>query len=75
MWKAEYNSVIYVVNGSTFEYITTLVLPNTYHNGGIAFDGYNVWLTNSKNKAVYYIKKEVIENKIPKESSSRPYSL
>lgn len=75
MWKAEYNSVIYVVNGSTFEYITTLVLPNTYHNGGIAFDGYNVWLTNSKNKAVYYIKKEVIENKIPKESSSRPYSF
>nr|MBP3598386.1 BspA family leucine-rich repeat surface protein [Eubacterium sp.] len=76
IWKADYNSVIYVLDGSSFEYVTTLVLPNKYHNGGIAFDGDNVWLTNTKDgaKEVYYIKKDVIESKIAETSFSGPYS-
>ena len=74
-WRPDYDSVIYVLDGSTFQYRATLVLPYDYHNGGIAFDGYNVWLTNTKGaKEVYYIKKSVVESKIAEVSSDGPYS-
>lgn len=38
-WKG----IIYVIDGNTHEYLTTLALPQTYHNGGIAYDGERVW--------------------------------
>ncbi len=40
----EENSVVYVIKRSTGKYITTLVLPDAYHVGGIAYDGHNVWV-------------------------------
>ena len=42
----EENSVIYVVHKDTNELLTTLVLPNKNHVGGISFDGVNVWISN-----------------------------
>ena len=50
--KGEEKSVVYVINRHTGSYITTLVLPDSYHVGGIAFDGANVWL--SAGRAVSY---------------------
>ena len=43
--KKKLNSVIYVVDTDTNELVSTLTLPNTYHAGGIAFDGFNIWMT------------------------------
>ena len=43
---AEENSVIYVMDKETRELLTTLVLSSKPHVGGIAYDGYNVWVTN-----------------------------
>lgn len=44
----EENSVIYVMDKKTRKYITTIVLPNKPHAGGLAFDGKNVWVSNGK---------------------------
>lgn len=41
----EENSVIYVLDKTTKNLITTLVLPSKAHVGGIAFDGINLWIT------------------------------
>ena len=38
-------SVIYVVDSGAKQLVSTLLLPNKYHVGGIAFDGARVWLT------------------------------
>lgn len=38
-----WSAVLYVIDVHTHEYLTTLVLPQAYHNGGIAFDGERVW--------------------------------
>lgn len=41
----KYPSVIYAVDSESKELVSTLLLPNTYHVGGIAFDGSRIWLT------------------------------
>ena len=43
----EENSVIYVVKKSNRKLMTTIVLPGKAHAGGIAYDGVNVWVTQS----------------------------
>lgn len=43
--KGEERSVVYVIKRSTGQYITTLVLPDSYHVGGIAYDGNNIWVS------------------------------
>ncbi len=73
------NSVIYVLDSSGV-YIGTLVLPNKYHNGGIAYDGINVWLTNtSKSKkdvhSIYSIKVSKILEKLKSIKEDGPYSV
>ncbi|NLL00927.1 MAG: hypothetical protein GX271_09740 [Clostridiales bacterium] len=42
----EENSVIYVVHKDTKELLTTLVLSDKHHVGGISFDGVNVWISS-----------------------------
>ena len=42
------NSVIYVMKKSNGELLTTIVLPNKPHIGGIAYDGTNIWITQNK---------------------------
>lgn len=39
------NSVIYVVSPERRELVSTIMLPNKFHAGGIAFDGEEIWLT------------------------------
>lgn len=43
--KSEENSVVYVIDKKTKKYITTIVLPGRNHVGGIAYDGYNIWVS------------------------------
>lgn len=38
-------SVIYVINPAEKQLISTILLPNRYHVGGIACDGERIWLT------------------------------
>lgn len=56
-WKSVHSSVIYVLKASTKEYITTLVLPNKAHAGGITYaDGY-LWVADTGSAStgcVYY---------------------
>jgi hypothetical protein len=47
--SGKYNSVIYVLsntNPKKRKLLTTLVLPNSPHAGGMGFDGSYVWITN-----------------------------
>jgi fibronectin type 3 domain-containing protein len=46
--KGVENSVVYVLDGSSRELLTTIILPNKSHAGGIAFDGKNLWITQAK---------------------------
>ncbi len=41
----EEKSVVYVVKRNTGKYITTLVMPDSYHVGGLVFDGVNIWIS------------------------------
>jgi hypothetical protein len=60
----QYNSVIYVVSNTdpaNRKYLTTLVLPNKSHAGGITYDGYNIWVSSdSKVGAFKYDKIRVV---------------
>lgn len=46
--KQEENSVLYVLDKTGKKLILTVALPNKTHAGGIAYDGYNIWVTQSK---------------------------
>ena len=41
----KYPSVIYAINPVNKKLVSTILLPNKYHVGGIAFDGERIWLT------------------------------
>lgn len=45
--KAEYPSVLYVLDRDTKEYRTTVLLEDKNHVGGIAYDGEFVWIAKS----------------------------
>ncbi len=45
---SEETSVVYVLNKKTRKYICTLSLPDYYHAGGIAYDGFNIWISTGK---------------------------
>ena len=44
----EENSVIYVMDKTSKELLTVIVLPNKTHAGGITYDGENIWITNGQ---------------------------
>ncbi len=44
---AKHRSVIYMLDGDTKEYLTTLVLDSDMHVGGIAWDGTYIWVCDS----------------------------
>lgn len=41
------NSVVYVMSKSSKKLLTTVVLPNKTHAGGLAYDGRNLWICQS----------------------------
>ncbi|MBQ0066133.1 MAG: hypothetical protein KBT48_10265 [Firmicutes bacterium] len=50
-----WDSVLYILDVKSHELITTLGLPQAYHNGGIAYDGENMWFCG--NTSSKYLKK------------------
>ncbi len=47
-YVGEERSVIYVMDKKNKKLLTTLVLPDQVHLGGIAFDGENVWVSHGE---------------------------
>jgi len=45
--KKEENSVIYIMKKSDRKLVMTVILPNKTHAGGIAYDGTNIWVTQT----------------------------
>ncbi len=56
-----HNSVIYVLAKSSGRYLTTIVLPDQNHVGGIAFDGENIWIAKSTDNELSVLPKSVID--------------
>lgn len=59
------NSVLYVLsnqNPQKRQLLTTIVLPDVNHVGGVAFDGKNVWIAKSTTRQCSMISYEVIKN-------------
>ncbi len=53
--KERHRSVIYVVDSSTGKYITTLVMQEVVHAGGITYAGGYLWIVGEKDsKNIYY---------------------
>ncbi|MDE5967082.1 MAG: hypothetical protein K2G89_09660, partial [Lachnospiraceae bacterium] len=50
--KAVYNSVLYILDAVTKEYLTTVVLEDKNHVGGITYDGENLWVAKSGDNAL-----------------------
>lgn len=61
------NSVVYVLSKARKELMTTIILPNKSHAGGIAFDGKNLWITQAKTlrSIPYSAIKKAISNQDP----------
>lgn len=61
------NSVVYVVSKADKELMTTIILPNKSHAGGIAFDGKNLWITQAKTlrSVPFSAVKDAIDNQDP----------
>lgn len=58
------NSVLYILSyeeGRLGEFLTTLVLPDVNHVGGLAFDGAHVWIAKSSTKTLSAVSYEMIE--------------
>ena len=54
-WKSVDPSVVYVLNANTKEYITTMILPNKAHVGGIIYaDGY-LWIADTGSNSTGYV--------------------
>ena len=54
------NSVIYILSCGRGEFLTTLILPDVNHVGGLAFDGSRVWIAKSSTGTVSVISYERI---------------
>ena len=61
------NSVVYVLSKTDKELMTTIILPNKSHAGGIAFDGKNLWITQAKTlrSIPFSAVKDAIDNQEP----------
>lgn len=60
-----HNSVLYIIsieNRNSPELVSTMVLPDKNHVGGVTFDGEYVWLAKSTSKKLSAIKFDTIEN-------------
>lgn len=65
-----HNSVIYIVDKISGEYVKNLVLPDTNHVGGLATDGENIFVAKSTDKQVSVITLSQIQNAIASDEYS-----
>lgn len=75
-YEKEHNSVIYVMSNSDTkdrQLLSTVVLPDKNHVGGIAFDGEYVWVARSTSKEIGAIKLSDIEEAAKHEAYSLDY--
>lgn len=56
-----HNSVIYIIDRESGEYIKNMVLPDTNHVGGLAFDGKNLLIAKSSDEQISIISSKQIE--------------
>ena len=71
-----YRSVIYVLSNKKPQqrkYLTTIVLPDVNHVGGLAYDGRYVWVAKSTTKCCSAIDKRIIEKAVA--SGQNSYEL
>lgn len=65
-----HNSVIYVLSKSDKKYLTTLVLPDCNHVGGLAFDGEYVWVAKGSDCCLSAIKISAIKKAVESKKDS-----
>ena len=65
-----YNSVIYIIDRKSGDYIKNLVLPDTNHVGGLASDGKNLFIAKSTDKQVSVITMKQIKRALETKSLS-----
>lgn len=76
-YEKKHNSVIYVMSNddpTKRELVSTLILPDKNHVGGITFDGEYVWVARSSEKEVGKIKLKTIEKASEKDVNSVDYA-
>lgn len=69
------NSVVYVLSNqdkTNRTFLTTLVLPDQNHVGGIAFDGEYIWVAKSLSGYISALPYELVEEAVASESFSFP---
>ncbi len=50
-YNSNVNTVLYVMKKSNGKLMTTIVLPDQVHAGGLAYDGTNLWVSHGSNAA------------------------
>ena len=65
-----HNSVIYIIDRVSGEYIKNIVLPDTNHVGGLATDGKVIYVAKSSDKQISVISMETIERALNAKSLS-----
>lgn len=68
-----HNSVIYVLAKESGRYLTTIVLPDRNHVGGIAFDGANIWIAKSTDNELSVLPASVLDAAVL--SGEKSYTL
>ena len=66
-WHKPNNSVLYVLSNqkpSERKLLTTIVLPDVNHVGGVAFDGKNIWIAKSTTRQCSRISYDVIKQAV-----------
>lgn len=65
-----HNSVIYVLSKKDKSYLTTLVLPDFNHVGGLAYDGDYIWVAKGSDCALSAIKYSTVSNAVKSKKDS-----
>lgn len=58
--EGKHNSILYVLSKENREYLTTIVLEDKNHVGGVAYDGKHLWIAKSGDNALSCISYERI---------------
>ncbi len=65
-----HNSVIYIIDKDSGEYIKNIVLPDSNHVGGLATDGKNIYIAKSSDKQISIISFKQIDDVLSDKSQS-----